>query len=973
MVTPRATSPRTLHVRNNPVRSPRSSRRLRSQSVDVERCGMGTRDNLVVDFERLDTLQEPNAERGGIWGWSFAVPDMVNGAWKWTKGRARRVQHGYAEFKRSIDGRPVDDGINTVPMRPVLNIEVMNVRAMMVILAVTYFFAIGATVFAFMERGLRVDDSRRFSVSRTQWLECSELPLAELQSRGMHKVVGMFNDTCGSQPSAYAWTQMSTMIAAVELDIALRATPIALSATSHLGSNHTLREAFHLALAVFDDESDEAGRTGLVRDYRATESWEQSLGERGEHCRHKAEDVEGLLRCRTQTLASPKDGFDEVLWQNSLRSRLGDRISDHRKRTRWDIYFVVPVSSIDGVGYDATLHNLDLHVKTQSRDFERYLHTGGGGKVGVMVVFGVEFLSSVVQTSQGSDDDARGSSHTHPLAAAFLLCVYAWCLSLVMAPLPRGRASRWLQIGSLRSAAVAERRRNLNVRLLHRLVHVSWQAYCHPPAAPDEQHTEWGEIELSPYDLRLTDYEQVDDGKYAWLLAEPTLQDVESASCSSSSGSEFAQSVERQRSNRNNNNNNTRNNNNRNNNTEDEKEEAGELRLQLRRQRSFDGTNEVILAFRGTTSADNLKTDLRFKRRRVHLDFFRTGVDAGELPGEDKDLWDPRQTVRLHSGFFEAWKNVRRSLMPRFERLLDTTPDAIITATGHSMGGVFAVFAVLECCMRLRMPVKSCITFGSPRCGDADFAEFADRTLGKNVHLRVVYRQDTVSHLPFTQLGYMHAGREIVIDRVGNALFDLDLDFGALDRLLAGCRGSLSHHILDNYVDGIEAMKLLMEEQQQDRVRDLLDHLADGRTAGDADYPEDRVAGQSIELTTCSEVPGDDDMDDETRRNRFLTISSPLRHLAHFRPSVRRRLFVDPSLAEEDSEPGSCRTASVSPASCRSGSGTPVEIDLFARPNSDSVGTVVAPASHDVRLSIESQQLDVRFVHGRLPNRRISV
>ena len=87
-------------------------------------------------------------------------------------------------------------------------------------------------------------------------------------------------------------------------------------------------------------------------------------------------------------------------------------------------------------------------------------------------------------------------------------------------------------------------------------------------------------------------------------------------------------------------------------------------------------------------------------------------------------------------------------------------PGAEVTVMGYSLGGTLAVHE----CLQLTLEGIKCqlITYGSPRVGNREFAEYVNEMIPDQ--WRVVYKRDIVVIHPFNKLGYLHSGTEIHFD-----------------------------------------------------------------------------------------------------------------------------------------------------------------------------------------------------------------
>lgn len=119
--------------------------------------------------------------------------------------------------------------------------------------------------------------------------------------------------------------------------------------------------------------------------------------------------------------------------------------------------------------------------------------------------------------------------------------------------------------------------------------------------------------------------------------------------------------------------------------------------------------------------------------------------------------------ARVHRGFLSRYQAVRAKIA----HFLGAHAFDSLLVTGHSMGGALASLAALDLAHALPPSVRvACVTFGSPRVGDARFAAlFADR-LGVD-HWRVFHDQDPVPMVPMGPF-YQHvAGHALRVRPTG--------------------------------------------------------------------------------------------------------------------------------------------------------------------------------------------------------------
>jgi len=143
---------------------------------------------------------------------------------------------------------------------------------------------------------------------------------------------------------------------------------------------------------------------------------------------------------------------------------------------------------------------------------------------------------------------------------------------------------------------------------------------------------------------------------------------------------------------------------------------------------------KALLAFRGT-QVDQLKDLL-------------TDIAAIPVP------W-PEAGGNVHDGFARAMRSVLEQVRGWVQS--GSIQPARLLVCGHSLGAALATLAA-----SIFRP-GTLITIGSPRTGDATFAQSVQQTLT----VRIVDCCDVVTHLPFEGPHYTHVGNLRYIDRNG--------------------------------------------------------------------------------------------------------------------------------------------------------------------------------------------------------------
>lgn len=163
-----------------------------------------------------------------------------------------------------------------------------------------------------------------------------------------------------------------------------------------------------------------------------------------------------------------------------------------------------------------------------------------------------------------------------------------------------------------------------------------------------------------------------------------------------------------------------------------------------------------LVVFRGTVSSDK-KGDFDLSNIKIDLD------------SDQKDS-DVCPNCKLHNGFYSAFNALKDDLFINIAILQQKYPYSIIF-TGHSLGGALAAIAAAHYKDKNSIINASLFTFGSPRVGNREFAEFLNNAItGKNY--RVTYGNDPVVCVP-NNTDYTHVGINVKFEdkdhfKVGN-------------------------------------------------------------------------------------------------------------------------------------------------------------------------------------------------------------
>lgn len=217
-----------------------------------------------------------------------------------------------------------------------------------------------------------------------------------------------------------------------------------------------------------------------------------------------------------------------------------------------------------------------------------------------------------------------------------------------------------------------------------------------------------------------------------------------------------------------------------------------------------DGADRIVIAFKGTTSSRNLKTDINMFYSKAK---FLLPTQLGEMDkiGDAESLrnevlrthhW---RCAKIHKGFAAAYAAVAPRLLTVVKRLEDERKRPVFL-TGHSLGGALATVCSLDLFLRLKLTRKEIFvsTFGSPRVGNFHFRAVYNDSVP--IHWRIVVAPDVVSKLP--KVGYKHVGKKVLITVDG----DLFIDPNSLElNMWSGDVASILYHRKASYLLAMRA------------------------------------------------------------------------------------------------------------------------------------------------------------------------
>jgi len=156
---------------------------------------------------------------------------------------------------------------------------------------------------------------------------------------------------------------------------------------------------------------------------------------------------------------------------------------------------------------------------------------------------------------------------------------------------------------------------------------------------------------------------------------------------------------------------------------------------------AYEETNNlIILSIRGSANIENWFEN---------LDAFKT-------------TYDKCLGCYVHQGFYDAYNDLRESILTSVETLYNKHTDAQFAVIGHSLGAAIATFAFVDL-YEIIGRIDYFYTFGSPRVGNQNFANYLNSKtyFGNGFKARITHHRDPVPHLPLESMDFLHIDTEI--------------------------------------------------------------------------------------------------------------------------------------------------------------------------------------------------------------------
>jgi len=152
------------------------------------------------------------------------------------------------------------------------------------------------------------------------------------------------------------------------------------------------------------------------------------------------------------------------------------------------------------------------------------------------------------------------------------------------------------------------------------------------------------------------------------------------------------------------------------------------------------------------------------------------GSDNRENWIRDFEVWrivpstfDECDGCKVHSGFYDIWKNVRGLVMSALSDVgcAPASTDNVLYVTGHSLGAALTHLAMFSF-EDAGFNVTKTYSFEAPRTGNRVFSDtFTQRFTRRFPVFRVTHHMDPVPHLPLQVMGYTHVQTEVYYNKTG--------------------------------------------------------------------------------------------------------------------------------------------------------------------------------------------------------------
>jgi len=233
--------------------------------------------------------------------------------------------------------------------------------------------------------------------------------------------------------------------------------------------------------------------------------------------------------------------------------------------------------------------------------------------------------------------------------------------------------------------------------------------------------------------------------------------------------------------------------------------------------------DRVILAFRGTVSKLNMKTDLDLGLEI--LDLHRPDPETLHRISKDQNLFEKNLEPKYHTGFLKAYASVKSRIHELIDHLVLNSGHQIraVFITGHSLGGGLANICAYDIAVMIlnitkKKPFVQCTTFGCPRVCSLGFKFLFESLVCAS--RRVVLKGDPITKTPpkwalcSSGDAYFHVGLELLLDLQGNMMIGPSLIEKSLFHGFSSLETAM--HYLSRYTLGLLLLSVRVHGYQYD-------------------------------------------------------------------------------------------------------------------------------------------------------------
>ena len=147
----------------------------------------------------------------------------------------------------------------------------------------------------------------------------------------------------------------------------------------------------------------------------------------------------------------------------------------------------------------------------------------------------------------------------------------------------------------------------------------------------------------------------------------------------------------------------------------------------------------------------------------------------------------------VHAGFMKIYESIKDLLHQKLVATFSLNNNIQnIVCTGHSLFGAVSTIIAADCANKYDDKHISCVTFGSPRVGNVNFAKFFNSNV--DVSFRCVFAKDPITFSP-VPLRFKHVHGSVYCDEKSAKVVD---DAKMAKWNLCGCR--IAHHSMSSYL-----------------------------------------------------------------------------------------------------------------------------------------------------------------------------